>query len=230
MTVLALQSIHFSDGTVLGYEILARRVVSGRFQSPAQFMVDCRPGDWAQLDKEVVRLINENLFDFSNKGPLFVNLSPETLSNYKLVKDLIHSLAKTVPFGLDVIIEVSEKFSGTPVELDRIIAEARLNGLRVAIDDYGSDNSDFRRLTQHKWDFCKIDLPAVPSINKLPWLIEVRDYCLLNHVGLILEKVEDMAILEGWLRPLSGASLQGFALSKPEFYKADVSSQIQFAG
>ena len=72
------------------------------------------------------------------------------------------------------------------------------------------------RLTGHNWDYCKIDLPVLFVPANLALLTEIRDYCIANHVGLILEKVEDVSILSGWLKPLNGASLQGFALSKPD--------------
>lgn len=215
MTVLALQSIHFSNGKVLGYEVLARRIVSGRMLSPGQFMANSQPGEWILLDREIVTLVTENVSELIGMGPLFINISSETLSSPSDAYALIKSLAGVYSLGLEIVLEISEKYSDGSESLDSLLSFARSLGLRVAIDDFGSENSNMARLVGHKWDYCKVDLPALLVPENLTLLTEIRDYCLANHVGLILEKVEDVSILSGWLKPLNGASLQGFALSKP---------------
>lgn len=216
MTVLALQSIHFSNGKVLGYEVLARRIVSGRMLSPGQFMANSQPGEWILLDREIVTLVADNIAELSGIGPLFINISAETLTSISDAKSLIKALAGVCSLGLEIVLEISEKYSDGAESLDSLLLFARSLGLGVAIDDFGSDNSNMARLVGHKWDYCKIDLPALLVPTNLALLTEIRDYCMANHVGLILEKVEDVSILSGWLKPLNGASLQGFALSKPD--------------
>ena len=116
------------------------------------------------------------------------------------------ALAGVCLLGLEIVLEISEKYSGGSESLDSLLLFARSLGLRVAIDDFGSENSNMARLTGHNWDYCKIDLPVLFVPANLALLTEIRDYCIANHVGLILEKVEDVSILSGWLKPLNGAS------------------------
>lgn len=157
MTVLALQSIHFSNGRVLGYEVLARRIVSGRMLSPGQFMANAQPGEWIQLDREVVTLVAENIAELSGIGPLFINISAETLLSISDAESLMLALAGVCLLGLEIVLEISEKYSGGSESLDSLLLFARSLGLRVAIDDFGSENSNMARLTGHNWDYCKID-------------------------------------------------------------------------
>ncbi|MNG04254.1 EAL domain protein [compost metagenome] len=170
---------------------------------------------WVRMDHTVAELLIKHAADLRGRGLSFVNVSSHTLSDPVELRAVCKSLAKLAPMGVEVCVEVSEAFDAIGSSFVQAMGLIKDQGLLLAIDDFGMECSNFSRLSSYPWDFCKIDLNAVWNSDNLDWLIEVRDYCSANGIGLILEKLECLNLLGGLLKPLNSASVQGFALSKP---------------
>ncbi|WP_095158192.1 EAL domain-containing protein [Pseudomonas sp. Irchel 3E13] len=221
MKAIALQAIHLPNGSVLGHEVLAREAEGNSWVGPGAFMKGCDAHSWIDLDHAVAELLVEHSKMLNGRGVAFVNLSAHTLEETAALEFVCKTLTKAVRSGIKVCIEVSETFNAEGLALLQSLDLIRGHGLLLAVDDYGKDWSDFSRLTSYPWDFCKVDLPAVWDSSNFDWVIEVRDYCAVNNIGLILEKLESTQLLNGLLKPLSAAAVQGFAVSMPFILQAE---------
>lgn len=215
MKAIALQAIHQPNGVILGHEVLVRQSVGGSWVGPGAFMAGSDSNGWVRMDHAVADLLIKHAADLRGRGLSFVNVSSHTLSDPVELRALCKSLAKLAPMGVEVCVEISEAFDAIGSSFFQAMALIKDQGLLLAIDDFGMECSNFSRLCSYPWDFCKVDLNALWTSDNLDWLIEVRDYCSANGIGLILEKLECLQLLSGLLKPLNSASVQGFALSKP---------------
>jgi EAL domain-containing protein (putative c-di-GMP-specific phosphodiesterase class I) len=215
MKAIALQAIHQPSGGILGHEVLVRQSVGGSWVGPGAFMAGSDSHAWVSMDHAVAELLIKHAADLRGRGLSFVNVSSHTLSDPVELHAVCKSLAKLAPMGIEVCVEVSESFDAIGSSFYKAMGLIKDQGLLLAMDDFGMECSNFNRLISYPWDFCKVDLNAVWNSDNLDWLIEVRDYCSANGIGLILEKLECLKLLGGLLKPLNSASVQGFALSKP---------------
>ncbi len=215
MKAIALQAIHQPNGDILGHEVLVRKSVGGSLVGPGAFMAGSNSQAWVNLDHAVAELLITHAADLRGRGLSFVNVSSHTLSDPIELHAVCKSLARLAHLGIEVCVEVSEAYDAIGSSFYQAMGLIKDQGLLLAIDDFGMESSNFNRLSSYPWDFCKVDLTAVWNSDDLDWLIEVRDYCSANGIGLILEKLESLKLLGGLLKPLSSASVQGFALSKP---------------
>lgn len=215
MKAIALQAIHQPTGGIVGHEVLVRQSVGGTWVGPGAFMAGSTPQAWVSMDHAVAQMLFSHAADLRGRGVSFVNVSAHTLSDPAELNAVCRSLAKLTHIGVEVCVEVSETFDAVGRSFHQAMEVIKDQGLLLAIDDFGIECSNFSRLSSYPWDFCKVDLTAVWNSDNLDWLIEVRDYCSANGIGLILEKLECLKLLGGLLKPLSAASVQGFALSKP---------------
>jgi EAL domain-containing protein (putative c-di-GMP-specific phosphodiesterase class I) len=122
-----------------------------------------------------------------------------------------------------VVCEVTEQRSASQETLFDFVAALKGNGFRIAIDDYGADNSDINRIRQLKPDIVKFDAQWIAQ------LMESGAGCALlstmvstferQGIRTLFEGIE-----EGWqleLAEKSGASMvQGFALARPQIVPA----------
>lgn len=231
MKAIALQAIHQPNGGILGHEVLVRQSVGGSWVGPGAFMAGSNSQAWVNLDHAVAELLIKHATELRGRGLSFVNVSSHTLSNPSELHAVCKSLARLVHLGVDVCVEVSETFDAIGSPFYQAMGLIKDQGLLLAIDDLGIECSNFSRLSSYPWDFCKVDLTAVWNSDNLDWLIEVRDHCSANGIGLILEKLECLKLLGGLLKPLNSASVQGFALSKPfilQFNSSAERSATQF--
>ncbi|KNH45257.1 EAL domain-containing protein [Pseudomonas lini] len=215
MKAIALQAIHQPNGGILGHEVLVRQSVGGSWVGPGAFMAGSNPQAWVSMDRAVAQMLINHAADLRGRGVSFVNVSAHTLADPAELYAVCRSLAKLTQMGVEVCVEVSEAFDAIGSSFNQAMGVIKDQGLLLAIDDFGIEWSNFSRLSSYPWDYCKVDLTAVWNSDNLDWLIEVRDYCSANGIGLILEKLECLKVLGGLLKPLNSASVQGFALSKP---------------
>jgi len=114
--------------------------------------------------------------------------------------------------------DVARRLAGDlGVEADLAIAQVMVEqvihlrslGIKMAIDDFGFEHSDFERLKSVHWDYCKVDLTALKSSENLDWLHEAYEYCKNDGVQMVLERYEQTRPCEV-IKSLKGAWIQGF--------------------
>lgn len=145
---------------------------------------------------------------------IFFNMFPRSSEK----SDFIISLVATVSAA-----KLSDKFVWEVLEhkleedkVKKNVNFARKQGLKVAIDDWGSENAGIFRVANLKPDFVKID-------KSITWSAEAREIVepvvpkfQERGIKVIVEGVENEEHYN-WAKNL-GAYIQGFYLHKPEFF------------
>lgn len=212
---LAVQGLH-TWSSLQGYEVLARKVEpEGKILVPHQFVLPERGLSWSELDSMVLGLANTSDFLRNTSVPIFINLSAATLKNEIFLERAVNQLRVLREWvSNDVVLEVSEKYQATTEVMVDQVTHLRSLGIKMAIDDFGFEHSDFERLKSVHWDYCKVDLTALKSSENLDWLHEAYEYCKSDGVQMVLERYEQPRPCDV-IKSLKGAWIQGFSLSKP---------------
>lgn len=148
------------------YECLARIVKNGRVISPGEFL---KTAELTGMLPNITRIMIEKSFDYfkDRKEEFSINISEHDLQgnylNYFLEKNIVE-------YGIlpsRVVLEVLEGISahGAKKSLDQLHALKEI-GFKLAIDDFGAQNSNFERVHSLNVDFIKIDGSFIKNIDK----------------------------------------------------------------
>ena len=155
-------------GTIQKYESLVRIVDKEKIYSPFLFLeVAEKIGELPHITKI---MIDKCFAKFQNNDfMLSINISESDL----IATNLPDYFAKKVQeYGIDpsrVILEVLEGISTTAAKesLEQLMALKKM-GFRIAIDDFGAQNSNFERVHAMQVDFIKIDGSFIKNIDTDP--------------------------------------------------------------
>ena len=138
---------------------------------------------------------------------------PRSSEKSDFIISLVAQLSAT---GLSdrLVLEVLE-YKLEEEKVKKNVTFARKQGLKVAVDDWGSENAGIFRVVNLKPDFVKID-------KSITWSDEARE--LIEPIVPKFQERGIKVIVEGveneehyrWAKKL-GAYMQGFYLHKPEF-------------
>lgn len=158
---------------------------------------------------------------------IFINFNPSVFTERAIADMALRDMRLVLhEAGIDarrVVCEVTEQRSASGEALFGLTEALRANGFRIAVDDYGADDSDIARVTELKPDIVKFDAHWIST------LIESRPgHSLLATMVQIFEDKGIRTIFEGieesWQvdRALeAGVSmLQGYALGRPQLATA----------
>ena len=154
---------------------------------------------------------------------IFVNFDPSifidraiaetALRDMRLVLNEAHMDARRV------VCEVTEQRSGSDETLFRFAETLRANGFRIAVDDYGADDSDMNRIRDLRPDIVKFDAKWIGRMMESSAGYALLTTMVTKFADQGIETVFE-GIEEGWqlqLAEKSGASMvQGYALARPE--------------
>lgn len=148
-----------------------------------------------------------------------VNISEKQLERPEFRKVVFDLLAQTGFPKKNLCLELTERCKNLPLDtLREEISFFRENGIRVALDDYGTGSSSSSVVLNVPVDEIKIDMSFVKGITE-----NEKQQCLVksiidfaNRAGLYscIEGVEDEK-LEEYLRTLHSTWFQGYHYSKP---------------
>ncbi|MCU1429060.1 MAG: hypothetical protein JWL83_3060 [Actinomycetia bacterium] len=203
--------VRISDGTIIGYEALAR--MSGPPDLP--------PDRWLELAAVVgarERLELACLLAAAAAGAppddalLFVNVSPAVLSH-----PLAFALRDRLPAR--VVLEFTETEAVADYdELRRVVARWKAQGVQVAVDDMGAGWSSLRHVVQLRPDFIKIDRSLITDIHrdrtKRALVCAMVAFARESGCSVIAEGVEnsdELAALHDAEVPL----VQGYLFARP---------------
>jgi EAL domain-containing protein (putative c-di-GMP-specific phosphodiesterase class I) len=143
----------------------------------------------------------------------------------------IHEMRVTLAeTGIDphrIVCEVTEKETVSQQALFALVAALRASGFRIAVDDYGADDSDMGRIRDLHPDIVKFDagwtarlMETGPGYALLATMVSTF---AADGIRTVFEGIED-----GWQLELAEKAgvemVQGFALGKPELVPADFST------
>jgi EAL domain-containing protein (putative c-di-GMP-specific phosphodiesterase class I) len=157
------------------------------------------------------------------EASIFVNFDPSVFVDRAIADTALREMRLVLhEAGIDpgrVVCEVTEQRSASQETLYNFVAALRANGFRIAVDDYGADDSDINRIKELRPDIVKFDAH---------WIANLMDsgagFALLATMVRAFEQQGIRTVFEGieegWqldLAEKSGASMvQGFVLARPE--------------
>lgn len=154
---------------------------------------------------------------------IFVNFDPSVFVDRAIADAALSDMRITLnEVGIDpsrVVCEVTEQKSGSQEALYEFVQSLRVNGLRIAVDDYGAADSDIDRIKALRPEIVKFDahwithlMESGPGFGLLSAMVEIFTG---RGITTVFEGIEENWQLE--LAEKSGASMvQGYVLARPE--------------
>lgn len=205
--------VHLQDGTIKGYEALARFDKS-HFPSPAEAFAAAMAGG-VGVDLEVVAL--ERAFEYLDVMPagawMSANLSVEALLTPSVTATLLARADRNIVVELTEHTQVHDYPS-----LVKVTEELRAAGIPIAVDDAGAGFASLSHILQLRPDIIKLDITLTRGIDVDP----VRMALARSLVGfaqdigalLIAEGIETNAEHEK-LQSLGVRLGQGYFMARP---------------
>ena len=208
---------NYNDKIVM-YECLARLHDSdGQVRSPKEFLNIAKK---IRVYNEVTKTIIEKSFEtFENLPYLFsINLSMEDVLSDEISHFIITYLKKSscAPRVIFELIESSQLDDYT--KLQSFITELKRYGVKIAIDNFGKDFSNFSVLTQMPLDYIKIDGSLMEHIDqdkgKQIIVSTIVSFAQKLDIKTIAECVHSSTILS-MSKELGVDYAQGFHIDEP---------------
>jgi diguanylate cyclase (GGDEF)-like protein len=218
--VSALQPIvRLVNETVIGYEALARYPPLPRIRTPDELFASA-----ASLNMQSavdLACVSAALHAASNIGEadLFVNVLIGTLVDQRGVAALDKAVHDARVDPASIVLEFSER---EPVPdlalLQRIAAELRARGFRIAVDDAGAGHASMRVIAELRPEFIKVDRSLIQAVDadRARRALVVALLSFSGHIGarVIAEGIETVRERET-LQSLGVQFGQGWLIGRP---------------
>ena len=212
-----IQPIVNKNRKLVGFEVLARWIVSEHeTRLPLQFIPIIK-NDLQLSESLTISLLQQLLRYFSlhknNKIFISINIYSNSLTNP--VVNLLIKLNKYI----QVVIEVLENDDiDNSNEFKIILHHLKINGIKIAIDDFGCGNNLNDRLFDYPFDYVKIDKLFISDIDiNFDKLLLLKSMTSLIHsfnFSIVAEGVENLQVFN-LLTTLNIEMYQGYLFSKP---------------
>jgi EAL domain-containing protein (putative c-di-GMP-specific phosphodiesterase class I) len=199
----------------IGYEATTKGEMDGQLYSFEDFyrMALERGFDGSKLDRiSRDKSIREFLSKSTGNERVFLNLSPLSINDAWFMEDVYQDMGK-------VVLEITEnnKFIITPRIVERL-KNLKDKGMKIALDDFGKDYSNFKLVSELEPDIIKLDkyfvenLESAHSKNIIKGMV---DFTKQTKIDLIVEGIETEEQKEILLE-LGVRYMQGYFLGMPE--------------
>ncbi len=226
----ALQPIvRLHDGNVIGYEGLARFPPRGQVRTPDELFASA--SSLNMQNRVDLACLRAALSAAPRLGgaDLFVNVLIGTLLDRVGMGALNDAVREAGVDPESVVLEFSEREPVTDLaRLQRIAAEVRASGFRIAVDDAGAGHASMRVIAELRPEFIKVDRSLIHAVDsdRARRALVVALLSFSGHIGarLIAEGIETDAekqmlstlgvmFGQGWLpgRPVLTAPVEGVA-------------------
>jgi len=214
----AIQNI--STGKITKYEVLARGIIGDEVILPKHFV---QPAKKLGIQSAITKTIIAKSFKyFQNKEVSFSinlterDLSEEYLNEFLKEKLQLYSIdAQRVTFEILESVVIDQNFK----VISEQIVQLKEMGFKIAIDDFGIENSNFNRLLEMNADIIKIDGAFVGDMkeNEKMCLIVKTIVDLAKSLGIetVAEFVKDEYTYNR-VKDLGIDYAQGYYIGKPE--------------
>ncbi|GHD11412.1 EAL domain-containing protein [Tianweitania populi] len=210
--------------SLVAFEALLRPVHGSNAVSPTQFFRQVASQDRFAVETltRTLHLLNAGKC-LDKSATLFVNFDPSQFTDRALadmaLRDMMRVLEVADIAPSRIVCEMTEQVSSCEPVLFAFVEALRAKGFRIAIDDYGSGDSDIRRVEQLKPDIVKFDAAWINQLMAsgagmalLKMMVTTFSQC---GIKTVIEGVE-----EGWQMELAehaGAPMvQGYLLARPQ--------------
>jgi len=209
------------SGRIVAFEVLSRLSLDGQHIEASRFIEYAeKAGVIHRLDimviEKALRAAAVHHFD----GYIFLNLSPRALALSDFLATLKRTVADCGVHADRIVFEITERDTvKNIVVLERLVSELKLEGFKLAIDDFGSGFSSFQYLRRFPVDFLKIEGDFVTNI-----LESQKDHAFVETIWrlaadlgikVIAEHVESEHVLNE-LRRIGVELAQGYYIGRPE--------------
>lgn len=206
------------------FEALIRPFRDGEPETPSAFFATCNAEDRLQVEglTRTLHFLNAARC-LPDDATLFINIDPSVFTAQDIGDGTLRDIKLVLnSVGIEparVVCEVTENPTGSQQAFHSFVSGLRANGFRIAVDDYGADESDIKRIRELMPDIVKFD--AV-WINRL--MESDAGFVLLSNMVKSFEDQGIRTVFEGieedWqidLAEKSRASMvQGFVLARPQ--------------
>ena len=216
----------FRDGKlrIVAFEALIRPFRDGQPVSPGSFFQGVPAVDRFHVEtlSRTLHLLNAGAC-LDPDTALFLNFDPSLFSDRAVVEvalrdtRLVMHEASLHPSR--IVCELTEQTSGGRATLHFFVEMLRSHGLRIAVDDYGVDDSDMARIDALQPDFVKFDARWISRL-----MLSGPGFALLEAmvatfarrgIATVFEGIEETWQIE--IAERCGAPMvQGFGLARPE--------------
>lgn len=206
---------------VIAFEVLSRLSLDGQHIEAGRFIEYAeKAGVIHRLDIMVMEQALRTAAALKFGGYVFLNLSPRALALADFLKMLKHTVNECGVRPEQIVFEITERDTvKNIVVLERLVGELKLEGFKLAIDDFGSGFSSFQYLRRFPVDFLKIEGDFVANIleNQKDRAFVETIWKLAADLGIqvIAEHVEDERVLDE-LRDIGVDLAQGYYIGRPE--------------
>lgn len=139
---------------------------------------------------------------------LSVNITPESLEDVNLINDIIYILENNRE---SIIFEINEKTNFNNITVKDNLHKLKELGFKLALDDFGTFNSNIEVLNKYTFDIVKVDKSYLNKLDELEKLKSLFTDLLLI---VVVEGVEDNQTLQE-LFNLGYKIIQGYVFTKP---------------
>jgi len=212
--------MHLREQHIIGYEVLSRLNLDGPPLEAARFIEFAeKAGVIHQLDTQVMEKALRTVAAQQYEGLIFLNLSPRALS----LAGFIHTLKRVAgECGVTperIVFEITERDTiKNLVVLENLVAELKLFGFKLAIDDFGSGFSSFQYLRRLPVDYLKIEGDFIFNLlenDKDRAFVEtIQRLAAGLGIQVIAEHVESAEVLN-MLREMGVDMAQGYHIGLP---------------
>ncbi|MDA8095383.1 MAG: bifunctional diguanylate cyclase/phosphodiesterase [Betaproteobacteria bacterium] len=207
-------------GRIVGHEVLSRLSLDGEQLTAERFIEYAeRAGVIHQLDIMVMEKALHKISMLDYPHHIFLNLSPRALALADFMQKLKQTVADCGISPAQVVFEISERDTVRNLTvLERLVAELKLAGFKLAIDDYGAGFSSFQYLRRLPIDFVKIDGDFIVNMRQderdKAFVQAIHGLAAKLGIPVVAEHVESADVL-GELKAMGIEFAQGFHVGRP---------------
>lgn len=223
----AFQPIYrFEEGKLVidGFEALVRPFEGDDAMSPPTFFSSLPVEERIQVEvlTRALHILNAGTF-LDPRARLFMNFNPSVYAERSRTRLALRAMCDTLVEAKvatkRVVCEVTEQKSASPQALRGFIALLRELGFKIAVDDYGAEDSDMDRVVALAPDIVKFDAGWVsrlmqtrPGVALLAVMVATftKQGCEVVFEGL--EEDWQLEVAE----EVGAHMVQGFVLGRPE--------------
>lgn len=153
-----------------------------------------------------------------NNLPITINLSTKLFGNPLICSKIIDSIISNHQESQSLIIEITESAFLHDLTIKKALKKLLNLGIKIALDDFGSNNSSFNIIKKFPFHFLKIDQEFTKNIKNNP-----QDKAIISAINTIAKGFNMKVIAEGienqeqWqiIQELGCEYSQGYLFSAP---------------
>lgn len=227
----------FTDGklSAAAYEGLIRPTRDGQPLSPGEFFSTFTALERFHIETLTRTLHFLNAAEFLDaRSSIFVNFDPKVFTDRQVSDGAFRDMRLVLhEAGIDparVVCEVTENQSASEEVLRGFVAQLRDNGFRIAVDDYGADDSDLSRVQELKPDIVKFDSIWISRLMASSAGAALLKAMVSSFRDQGIESIFE-GLEEGWQLEVAErcevSMVQGYVLARPQIVPVNFSQFVR---